>query len=192
MISQKPDTDTRQSQQLLMLGSNVESGSMSSNSGNEAYWEGMPRSADKALIQLTILPSEDALIILHSLVELVADKSEFSSTSAKLKLLSSHKVVWTKLAQDLGISSSMAVTYTYIYLFNPSLAAMAKEVISERHKEVSIVVAQPDSTLTQMTLVSKIKKLAVSVAELNSYTHILEFSYDAIWREGITYKDATL
>ena len=93
----------------------------------------MPRSAAKALIQLTILPYDDTLTILHSMVELVADKSLFSSTSAKLKLLSTHKSVWKNLAQDLGISHSIAVTYTYKYLFNPSLVEMAKEVIVERN-----------------------------------------------------------
>ena len=73
----------------------------------------MPRSTKEALIRLTTLPSEDALIVLYSLVKPVADKSAFSSTSDKLKLLSSHKAVWTKLAQDLGISASVSMTYTY-------------------------------------------------------------------------------
>ena len=132
--------------QEVMLGTHAESGSLSFDSGNEAYWEGMPRS--EALIRMTTLPSEDALIILYPLVEHVADKSAFSSTSDKLKLLRSHKVVWTKLAQDLGISSSLAVTYTYNYLFNPSLVEMAKEVIKEINQEVSIDVFKPNSDCT--------------------------------------------
>ena len=67
----------------------------------------------------------------------------------------------------------MAVTYTYSNLFNSSLVAMVEEVISKRNKEVSIVVAHPDSDLIQRSQMSKIKKLVVSVAELNSSTHIM-------------------
>ena len=151
-----------------MSGSNADSGSISSDSSNETYWKGMPRSATKALIQLIVLPSEDALIMLYSFVKPIAENSEFSSTSTKLKLLSSHKIVWKNLAQVLGISSSMAVIYTYNYIFNPSLATMDKKVLSDRHKEFTIVVAQSDSAPIQMTLVSKTKKLVVSVVELST------------------------
>ena len=69
---------------------------------------------------------------------------------------------------------------------------MVEEVISERHKEISIAAVKPDSDLIQRSQMSKMKKSTVSVAKLNSSTHILEFSYDAIWGDGITYKDVTL
>ena len=120
----------------------------------------MPRSSvAKELIQLTALPSEDALTILYSLVELVADKSQFSTTSAKLKLLSTHKAVWNKACTRFGnFILHGYVTYTYSYLFNQSLIAMAEEVISERTKEVSIVVIEPDSVSIQLTPVPKKKK----------------------------------
>ena len=84
------------------------------------------------------------------------------------------------------------MTYTYSYLFNPFLVAMAEEVISERTKEVSIADDQPDSAPIHLTPVSKTKKSSSSVAKLNSPTDTQEFSYDAIWREGITYRDVII
>ena len=182
--------DKHQSQQIIMSGTHADSGSLSSYSGNEAYWEGMPRSAAKALIQFTALPSEDALIILHSLVDQVAEKSAFSSTHAKLKLLRTHKAIWTKLAQELGISPSIFVTYTYNYLFNPSLVEMAEEVIVERNQGVFIDVSQLDSAPTQMTLVSRIRKSAASGSKPNSPAQ--KFHFDAMWREETTNMDVVL
>ena len=135
-----------------------------------------------ALIQLTTLPSEDALNKLYYLVELIADKSKISTTSAKIKLLITHKAVWTKLLHDFRISPSMAVAYTYRYFVNPSLVAMVEEVISERTKEIAIAVVQPDSAPIQLTSVSKTKKSSAFVAKLNSSNHTEEFNYDAIWR----------
>ena len=104
-----------------------------------------------------------------SLVEPVANKSTFSSTSDKIKLLSSHKAVWTRLAQDLGISSSMVVTYTYNYLFNPSLVEMAKEDLEERNQEVSIDVAEPNS---DSTLVRQTKRRRKSITSGSRETYI--------------------
>ena len=53
--------------------------------------------------------------------------------------------------QDLGILTSLDVTYTYIYLFNPSLIAMAEEINSNRSQEVSITVENPDSAPLKKT-----------------------------------------
>ena len=57
---------------------NAESGSISSVSKDEVFWEGMSRSAAKTLIQMTALPSEDVLTILYSLVEPVAEAAQHS------------------------------------------------------------------------------------------------------------------
>ena len=84
------------------------------------------------------------------------------------------------------------MTYTYSYLFNPSLVAMAEEVISDRTKEVSIVVDEPDSAPIKMKPVPRKKKSSDSVAELNPSIHSKEFSYDAIWRERVSNKDVVM
>ena len=117
------------------------------------------------------------------MVEPVTDKSTFSSISDKLKLLSTYKVVWTKLAQDLGVSSSVVVTYTYNYLFNSSLVVMAKEVIDERNQEVSIDVDEPDSDSILLRHMKRRRKLAVSDLQGSSTQHV---NLIEIWREGIT------
>ena len=158
----------------------VESGYVSSYPRNEAYREGMPRSTAEVLIKMTTLPYEGALIILYSLVEPVVDKSAFSSTSDKLKLLSSHKTVWTKLAQDLGILSSVVLIYTYNYLFNPSLFEMAKEVLEEKNQEVSIDVVEPNSNSTLLRQMKRKRKLVDSGSRA---THITQpVNFNDIWR----------
>ena len=93
MVSQKPESDKVFSRTIPVSESNAESESISSDSCDEVFWEEMPRSKAKALIQTTTLPFEDALTILYSLVDHVAEKSLFSTTSTKMKLINTHKAL---------------------------------------------------------------------------------------------------
>ena len=94
MVSQKPGSD-KLSVQKSLLESNTELRSISLDSDDEVFWEGIPISTTKTFIKLIVFPSEDALTILYPLVELVDDKSQYYTSSAKLKLWSSHKLkIW--------------------------------------------------------------------------------------------------
>ena len=166
LVSHKPDSH-KLSVQTLLSESNIDSRSISSNSNDEVFLEVMPRSTAKTLIHLIVLSSKDALTILYPLVDTVAEKSQFSTSSSKLKLLSSHKEIQTNLAQDLGISTSLDVTYTYIYLFNPFLVVMAEEIIIYKSKKVYIVVENSDSTQLKKKRTLKKMKKSDSVVELN-------------------------
>ena len=168
----------------MLSESDIDSGSISSDSVDDAFWEKMARSAAKALIQLIFLPSEDDLNIPYPLVEPVVERSLFTTSSSKLKLLSTHKEIWKNLAHNLGISFFLALTYTSNYIFNPYLVAMAEEVISERSQGVSIDVESPNSDLIKNKQVHKKKKKSRSVAEMNPSSQYKEFNYDTLLEKG--------